>query len=94
MRGRNQHGLAPPARESQRLGEEKPIHLGTLPQRKQEKHDREPCQDACDYESRSRDLQAMTETHFHPPGQAEQKEKERGINQNYADPFLVVGFHQ
>jgi hypothetical protein len=36
----------------------------------------------------------MMEIHFHPPGQAEQEKKQRGINQNHADPFFVVGFHQ
>jgi hypothetical protein len=36
----------------------------------------------------------MLETHFHPCGQTEQEEKQRGINQNHADSFFVVGFHQ
>jgi hypothetical protein len=68
--------------------------LGTLPQGKQEKHDRERGQDACDYESGRRDFRAMMEIHFHPPGQTEQEKKQRGINQNHANPFFVVGFHQ
>src|SRR5262249_41668602 len=35
----------------------------------------------------------MMEIHFHPRGQTEQKKKQRRINQNYADPLFVVGFH-
>src|SRR5437660_12870977 len=36
----------------------------------------------------------MMEIHFHPRGDTEQKKKERDVNQNQADPFFVVGFHQ
>ena len=68
--------------------------LGTLPQREKEEHDRERGQDCRYYESSGREFHAMMETHFHPRGQAEQEEKQRGINQNYADPLFVVGLHQ
>ena len=68
--------------------------LGTLPQRKEEKHDREPCQHRGHNESGGRKFRAMMETHFHLRGQTEQEKKQRDINQNYADPLFVVGFHQ
>ena len=64
------------------------------PQRKEEKHDRKRGQDCRHYESGGRKFHALMEIHFHPCGQAEEEEKERGINQNYADPLFVVGFHQ
>jgi hypothetical protein len=64
------------------------------PQRKEEEHDRERGQDCRHYESGGRKFHPMMEIHFHPRGQAKQEEKERGINQNYADPLFVVGFHQ
>jgi hypothetical protein len=36
----------------------------------------------------------MMEIHFHPRGDTEQKKKERDVNQNQADPFFVIRFHQ
>jgi len=65
-----------------------------LPQGKKEEHDPERGQDACDYESGRRNFHAMMEIHFHPRGDTEQKKKQRDVNQNQADPFFVVRFHQ
>jgi hypothetical protein len=33
------------------------------------------------------------EIHFHPAGETDEKEKEPEINQNHAEPFLIVGSH-
>jgi hypothetical protein len=66
----------------------------TLPQGKEKDHDRERRQDRSHHESGGRKFHPMMEIHFHPRGQAEQEKQQRGINQNYADPLFVVGFHQ
>lgn len=36
----------------------------------------------------------MMEIHLHPSGEAEQEKKQGGIDQNYANTFFVVRFHQ
>ena len=81
-----QHDAAPNYQKSGRLA--------SLPQREEKQDDRERGQNGCDYKSGRRNFRAIMEIHFHSTGEAEQEKQQRGINQNYADTFFVVRFHQ